>query len=124
MERWYAPPSLATWLLVPLALVYGLIIRAWHLAFDLGWRRAVRIEGAYVISVGNLVVGGSGKTPVVIHLARQALAQGHRVAVLSRGYGRRSAAVRSFTPSIRMKLVALCVSWHDPANVNSTCHPP
>ncbi len=97
MERWYAPPSLATWLLVPLALVYGLIIRAWHLAFDLGWRRAVRIEGAYVISVGNLVVGGSGKTPVVIHLARQALAQGHRVAVLSRGYGRRSAAVRSFT---------------------------
>jgi tetraacyldisaccharide 4'-kinase len=45
---------------------------------------------APVVSVGNLTVGGSGKTPVVAALARRLLARGDRVAVLSRGYGRRS----------------------------------
>jgi tetraacyldisaccharide 4'-kinase len=44
-----------------------------------------------VISVGNLVVGGSGKTPVVATLAQLLLEWGHRPAILSRGYGRRNA---------------------------------
>ena len=43
-----------------------------------------------VISVGNLVVGGSGKTPVVAALARLLVESGERPAILSRGYGRRS----------------------------------
>ena len=45
-----------------------------------------------VISVGNLVVGGSGKTPVVAALARLLVERGERPAILSRGYGRRSTA--------------------------------
>ena len=49
--------------------------------------RARRVK-ARVISVGNLAVGGAGKTPVTIALARRLMATGHRVAVLSRGYGR------------------------------------
>jgi tetraacyldisaccharide 4'-kinase len=41
-----------------------------------------------VVSVGNLSVGGSGKTPIVAHLARLLLEHGERPAILSRGYGR------------------------------------
>jgi tetraacyldisaccharide 4'-kinase len=50
----------------------------------------VRVPGIRVVSVGNLNVGGAGKTPAVLELVRRARAHGMRVAVLSRGYGRRS----------------------------------
>lgn len=93
MNFWYRPPGLAAWLLWPASLVYAAITGLWHLLFTLNLRRPTRIEGARVLSVGNLVVGGSGKTPVVIHLTNEALRAGHRVAVLSRGYGRQSTDV-------------------------------
>ena len=47
-----------------------------------------------VVSVGNLVMGGAGKTPHVIHLARWLAVQGRRVGILSRGYGRKTRGVR------------------------------
>jgi tetraacyldisaccharide 4'-kinase len=46
--------------------------------------------GAPVISIGNLVVGGAGKTPVALELAEELLRRGKQPALLSRGYGRRS----------------------------------
>ncbi len=46
-------------------------------------------RGAPVVSVGNLAMGGRGKTPVVALVTRQLLAAGERPAILSRGYGRR-----------------------------------
>lgn len=54
--------------------------------YDLGALPAFRAS-VPVISVGNLTVGGSGKTPVVIALAERLAARGRKVAVLSRGYG-------------------------------------
>jgi tetraacyldisaccharide 4'-kinase len=55
-----------------------------------------RVEGARVVSVGNLNVGGAGKTPVVIFLAQLAQRHGKRVAVLSRGHGRAAKAPLAF----------------------------
>ncbi len=95
-RTWYGPFDAASrarsWALWPLSLAYGVASRCWHLAFDLGLRRPVRIEGARVISVGNLVVGGAGKTPLIIALAGAAKARGRRVAVLTRGHGRQTRA--------------------------------
>jgi len=51
--------------------------------------RAVRL-GVPVISVGNIVVGGTGKTPLTIYLARKLTRLGKNVAIVSRGYGRRA----------------------------------
>jgi tetraacyldisaccharide 4'-kinase len=53
-------------------------------------RSASERLGSPVVSVGNVTVGGTGKTPFIERLARWMLAEGHRPAILSRGYGRKS----------------------------------
>jgi tetraacyldisaccharide 4'-kinase len=78
-------PLLVRFLLWPVSLLYGLItrLRAW--LYRSGWFERKRLEGR-VISVGNITVGGTGKTPMVLWLAEKFLADGKRVAILSRGY--------------------------------------
>lgn len=68
------------------ALVFGLIARLRGAAYDLGVARAHRLD-VPVISVGNLSVGGTGKTPMVVWLARKLLRRGLRPGILSRGFG-------------------------------------
>ena len=79
-------------LLAPLTPIYAAAIGAKNLAYDRGWLSSKRLAWP-VISVGNLSVGGAGKTPVVIRLAQLLAKQGVSVDVLSRGYGRDSDAV-------------------------------
>lgn len=57
-----------------------------NLAFDLGWR-SVHRAGVPVVAVGNLTLGGTGKTPMVEWIARRLRDRGVRAAILSRGYG-------------------------------------
>jgi tetraacyldisaccharide 4'-kinase len=56
-----------------------------------------------VISIGNLTVGGAGKTPVTMELAQRLVARGKRPAVLSRGYGRRSREPLEVSPDARVE---------------------
>src|SRR5438128_1817697 len=65
---------------------YGLVAGLRNRLFDWGWKR---VHGAAVpvISVGNLTVGGTGKTPCVEYVARFFSERELRVAILSRGYG-------------------------------------
>ena len=72
--------------LQPLAVIYGIVMRLRAFLFAIGLFRS-RGLGVPVISVGNLTMGGTGKTPMVAFLARFFIARGKRVAVLSRGYG-------------------------------------
>lgn len=76
------------WYLLPFSLLYGLGTGLRNLSYDLGLFRSVRFKTP-IISVGNLSVGGSGKSPMVMHLV-SLLAGDHRVGVLSRGYGRKT----------------------------------
>jgi tetraacyldisaccharide 4'-kinase len=72
-------------LLWPLSVLYGAGVRVRVWLYAHGWLKQKRLKGT-VISVGNLTVGGTGKTPMVIWLAEQFLAEEKRVAILSRGY--------------------------------------
>jgi len=76
-------------LLSPLALFFAIIVFLKRFCYQAGICKAFRAE-VPVISIGNLSVGGTGKTPVVIYLAALMQKQGFKPAVISRGYGRLS----------------------------------
>ncbi len=70
-------------------MFYGLGVGVRDQAFRLGWKQAERAE-VPVVSVGNITLGGTGKTPMVEYVARWGRSRGLRVAILSRGYGQSS----------------------------------
>ena len=72
----------------PLLRLYDAAVMARNATFALGWREVKQLDRP-VISVGNLSMGGAGKTPVTAALMAMCQDQGLKVAVLSRGYGRR-----------------------------------
>jgi len=85
-----APASPQPWL-APLGALMGGAAALRAALYRRGVFAQARLQGP-VISVGNLRVGGSGKTPIVAGLARMLMEAGQRVAILSRGYGGASRA--------------------------------
>ena len=81
----------------PLSWIYATGVRARNSLYDHGTLPARRLQGP-VISVGNLCVGGTGKTPFVIHLGELLQARGIKFDVISRGYGRRTRGVALVDP--------------------------
>ncbi len=75
-------------ILWPFSLLYGLGVLLRNLSYDLGWR-SVKIFRTPTICVGNLSLGGTGKTPMIEWLIRH-LSNYDQIAVLSRGYKRES----------------------------------
>lgn len=75
--------------LLPLVPLYAAALAGKNRAYERGWFRQQRLR-VPVVSIGNLSVGGSGKTPLTIRLAALLRDRGVAVDVLSRGYGRRS----------------------------------
>lgn len=76
------------YLLLPFSLLYGIIVWLRHKAYDYGWFSSVSFDGP-IICVGNLSVGGTGKTPMVEYLIRHLLPN-YSVGVVSRGYKRKT----------------------------------
>ena len=101
---WQARGALAIALL-PLALVFALLAALRRGLFRVGLRQSTPV-GVPVVVVGNIVAGGVGKTPLVIHLCHQLAARGRTPGVVARGYG------ASAAPS-----VPLLVQTDTPASV-------
>jgi len=80
----------------PLSLLYGAASGARNLVYDTGWFTA-RLQ-APVVSVGNISVGGTGKTPFIIYMGEQLKQRGISFDVLSRGYGRASKGIHIVDP--------------------------
>lgn len=75
-------------LLFPFSLIYGLVVLTRNFLYDKGWLSGTSFN-LPVICIGNLSVGGTGKTPMVIYLA-SVLRERFPVAILSRGYKRKT----------------------------------
>lgn len=102
-ELWYrerAGPSL----LQPFAWAYRAVLGVRRRAYASGWARSHAV-GKPVVVVGNLTVGGTGKTPLTVWLARELSALGLNVGVVSRGYGAHS--------SRRPRLVDARAGWRE-----------
>jgi len=84
-------------LLFPFAVLYNLVTAFRNKLFDLGYKPSISFD-LPVIGVGNLSVGGTGKTPMIEYLIRLLSPTG-KVATLSRGYGRQTKGFRVATQS-------------------------
>ena len=84
-RAWYEKAS-GYWLLVPLSLLYAGVVALRRAAYRRGWLRSRRMPVPVVV-IGNLVAGGTGKTPVTLFLAEALRARGFEPGIVSRGYG-------------------------------------
>ncbi len=99
-QAWSGRGALAR-LLWPLAMLMRLVVATRRFLYRRRLLRSERLPVPVVV-VGNLIVGGAGKTPTVMAVASLLQAQGHRPAIVSRGYGRSSTApllVTAATPA-------------------------
>ncbi len=94
-KLWYEE-SPGVSVLQPFSWLYGAAVAARRAAYRRGWMRSWPV-GRPVIVVGNLTVGGTGKTPLTIWIAQQLRQHGLEVGIVSRGYGRRQGGLRAVT---------------------------
>ena len=95
MRHWYRRGALA-WLLWPASMLFGFLAFSRRTLYRLRLLKSIH-PGIPVIVVGNLVAGGSGKTPLVLWIAEFVKGKGWSPAIVSRGYGVRLEAPRAAT---------------------------
>lgn len=100
IERAWWLPRASAWsrVLAPAALLYRGLIAGRRLAYARAWRRSTRLPVPVVV-VGNLIVGGAGKTPTVIALVQALQQAGWQPAVISRGHGAQMHGPQAVLPS-------------------------
>ncbi|ORU93974.1 MAG: tetraacyldisaccharide 4'-kinase [Cycloclasticus sp. symbiont of Bathymodiolus heckerae] len=84
-SMWYGQRPVAL-LFVPLSWLFSLVTKLRYFLYKKGWLKSTRLSVPVVI-VGNITVGGTGKTPVVIWVAELLKSAGYSPGVISRGYG-------------------------------------
>lgn len=107
--------GLFRFLLIPFSWIYGAVIALRNYGFDTGIFRVRRVE-APVISVGNITVGGTGKTPLVEFIVGHYLSRGVQPAVVSRGYRRTSSGTVVVSDGVSV-LVDAAVAGDEPYQI-------
>lgn len=97
LPRIWLSRGVLAWMLWPVSLVYGALVFLRRWAFQTGWLASGH-PPAVVVVVGNVVVGGAGKTPMTIALVRHLHAIGLKAGVVSRGHGRNGNDIRQVVP--------------------------
>lgn len=97
----------------PLGPLYGALMRLRAGAYRRGWLRSERLD-VPVVSVGNLTLGGTGKTPMVIQVVRRLQGMGLRPAVVSRGYGGRARAPVNVVSDGEQQLLSADLAGDEP----------
>ncbi len=108
------------WVLRGLAVVYGRVGKIRRMVYQHGWLKVHHLPKP-VVSVGNITVGGTGKTPFVIWLAHQLHRKGKRVAILSRGYGRQDVSRNVLVSDGKGHMKEWRVSGDEPAMIAQRC---
>ncbi len=86
MKFWYQPFSIFALLLLPFSYLFRLIVSIRYFLYQKGFKKVFHFRVPIII-VGNITVGGTGKTPLVIWLANFLKKNGWRPGIISRGYG-------------------------------------
>ena len=97
LRSWYAP-TWVTPLLIPVSFLYRAFMAVRRLLYQSGVFRVQEFD-VPIIVVGNLTVGGTGKTPLLIHLSKELVAHGFKPGVVSRGYGAKGPYPVRVTPN-------------------------
>ena len=97
LRSWYAP-TWVTPLLIPVSFLYRAFMAVRRLLYQSGVFKVQEFD-VPIIVVGNLTVGGTGKTPLLIHLSKELVAHGFKPGVVSRGYGAKGPYPVRVTPN-------------------------
>lgn len=103
VEVWQRRGPLA-WLLSPLSLLHYAGYSARRALYAIGALRQTQLDVPVVV-IGNLYIGGTGKTPLTVELVRALAARGWRPGIVSRGYGAAAAVARMVRPDDRVREV-------------------
>ncbi|MBV34245.1 MAG: tetraacyldisaccharide 4'-kinase [Rickettsiales bacterium] len=83
---WYRPTVRWLWLFLPLQLLLRLVVLIRRKLYALGLFKSTRLSKPVVV-IGNITVGGTGKTPLAIYILEWLLAEGYKPGLVTRGYG-------------------------------------
>jgi tetraacyldisaccharide 4'-kinase len=100
---WYGRDR-APWWLLPWSALFGAVSGARRYSYVHGWRESAQLK-CPVIVIGNLTVGGTGKTPLVCWLCEQLVKRGAAPGIVTRGYGRAAEVTRLLQPGDEAAMV-------------------
>ena len=104
LEYYWYHSNVFVWLLLPLSWLYCFVISTRRALYRLDIKKSFRAK-APVVVIGNIVVGGSGKTPLLIALCVYLQGKGYKPGVVSRGYGGSVVGVRQVLSTDSASLV-------------------